>query len=99
MAPAFAKSSADQKHDLALTEAGATRGEQSVLVHSAEAMDSWVCGLRRRYAGKLVAVCSKERYLEALRKRNAPSSSSTTNPPPSPWKTRQLPVHNRSKSD
>ena len=51
---------ADQKHDVALAEAGAARCEHLEVVHSAEAIDAWACGLRTRFAGKLVAVCFEE---------------------------------------
>src|SRR5262245_32268827 len=47
---------ADAKHDLCLQAAGSTNREASVLDHTPEAIDAWVCTLRQRFGGHPVAV-------------------------------------------
>ena len=47
---------ADVKHDLCLQAAGSTTREASVLDHTPEAIDAWVCTLCQRFGGHPVAV-------------------------------------------
>lgn len=51
---------ADQKHDVALLECGATRTECCQLVHTPEAIDAWASELRQRFGGQPVAVCFEQ---------------------------------------
>jgi len=53
---------ADQKHDVALLEAGAARCEQGELTHTPEAIDAWACELRQRFGGRPVAVCFEQTH-------------------------------------
>src|SRR5262249_31661669 len=62
---------ADAKHDLCLQAADSTIREASVLDHTSEAIDTWVCTLRQRFGGHPVAVClelNKRPLVSALRK-------------------------------
>jgi Transposase len=61
---------ADATHDLCLQAAGSTTREASVLDHTPEAIDAWVCTLRQRFGGHPVAVClerNKGPLVSALR--------------------------------
>jgi transposase len=51
---------ADQEHAVCLREAGANRGEASVLKHTPEAIDEWAAGLRKRFGGRPVAICLEQ---------------------------------------
>ncbi len=53
---------ADQKHDVALLEVGATRCEQRELTHTPEAIDAWAGELRQRFGGRPVAVCFEQTH-------------------------------------
>src|SRR6266852_9260279 len=47
---------ADAKHDICMQVANAEAREVSVLAHRAEAIEAWASSLRRRFAGRPVAV-------------------------------------------
>lgn len=48
---------ADRKHDVCLLPAGSSKRESYVLAHRPEAIAQWAEGLRRRFAGRAIAVC------------------------------------------
>lgn len=48
---------ADQKHDLCLKPAEASRVEAAVVEQTPEAIDAWVIQLRQRFGGRPVAIC------------------------------------------
>ena len=48
---------ADAKHDLCLQAVGCDKHETSILEHTPEAIEVWASALRRRFAGKPVAIC------------------------------------------
>jgi len=51
---------ADQKHDLVLYDPRGGQPERLQLLHTAEAIDEWACGLRQRFGGRPVAVCFEQ---------------------------------------
>ena len=48
---------ADRKHDICLLETGQQLPEFSVLEHDPVAIDAWAARLRKRFAGRPIAVC------------------------------------------
>jgi transposase len=48
---------ADRKHDICLLETGQLTPEFSVLEHDPVAIDAWAARLRKRFAGRPIAVC------------------------------------------
>lgn len=57
---------ADKKHDLCLRLPGDAPLEFSVLTHTPDAIDAWAVALRRRLAGKPVAVCLESRKVPLI---------------------------------
>lgn len=52
---------ADQKHDIAVQAAGATRVELQQINHTPEVLDDWLLGLRRRFQGQIAVVVELSR--------------------------------------
>ena len=50
----------DQKHDVCLVDASASKKERLVLKHTPEALDEWAVALRTRFAEQKVAVCLEQ---------------------------------------
>ena len=51
---------ADRKHDVCLREANSSRSEHAILKHSPEEIEEWAMSLRKRFSGKLLAVCLEQ---------------------------------------
>jgi transposase len=51
---------ADAKHDICLIDSATRQREACVLRHSAQAIEEWAAGLRRRFAGQQIAVCLEQ---------------------------------------
>lgn len=52
---------ADRKHDICLYDIETGTREFSVIAHRPEIIDSWVEGLRTRYKGQRIAICTEQK--------------------------------------
>lgn len=52
---------ADRKHDICLHDISSNTQEFCVIEHRPETIDEWVEGLRKRYGGRRVAICTEQK--------------------------------------
>ena len=52
---------ADRKHDICLQDSETNTQEFSVIEHKPEAIEEWVEGLRKRYNGRRIAICTEQK--------------------------------------
>ena len=52
---------ADQKHDICLHDLSTNTQELYVIEHRPETINEWVEGLRKRYGGRRVAICTEQK--------------------------------------
>lgn len=57
---------ADRKHDLCLKLPTSDSLEFSTITHSAEDIDTWATGLRKRFAGNPIAICIESRKVPLI---------------------------------
>lgn len=52
---------ADQKHDICLYDPATQQFEFSIIASQPEAIDTWVEGLRKRFNGETIAICTEQK--------------------------------------